>query len=232
MKIQSKTSGNTIAIVNTVGLKKTTNEDSIGFNVTSTGAVICLCDGHWGDFASKLAKRGILNKSFPKSKPEAIQDIKEIELQLWKKFGIENMDQNKDLTPETSLIAVEKIGNVISVMAYGDCRMIVCRQGLPVLELKTTATWLGAFSFLKLRGRISIEKALIFKKIICQPGDVVMLFSDGVDECKYEVKTIPTNWLASQTKELSQLEKIAFKIFDTVEQNGAEDNASLGLIKI
>lgn len=231
MKIISKIYKNEIATASAIGLQKSTNEDVIGFKATDTGAIICLCDGHWGDFTAKFVKSKILSKPFPKSKKEAVRDLKKIEHQLWEKFGTENMDQNKDLTPETSLVAIEKIENTISIVSYGDCRMIICRKGQQIFKLKTTSTWLGAFSFLKLRNRIPIEKALIFKKIICQPEDVVMLFSDGIDECKYEKMTISFKWLADQTKGNLNLKKIIQNIFDMIEQNGAEDNASLAMLR-
>lgn len=231
MKIIFKIYQDKIAIASTTGLQKMINEDAVGFKMTDTRTLVCLCDGHWGDFAAKFVQNKILSKPFPKSKKEAVWDLKIIENQLWEKFGTENMDQNKDLTPETSLVAVEKIENIISIMSYGDCRLIVCRKGQQIFKLKTIPTWLGAFSFLRLRNRISIEKALIFKKIICQPGDIVMLFSDGVDECKYEVKTISTHWLANQTKESIKLRKIALNIFKAIEQIGAEDNASLAILR-
>lgn len=232
MKIEQIQKGSDILIATTMGLLKKTQEDAVGIKTTRSSQTVCICDGHWGDQAAILVKNSILKNPFPKSKTEAISQVKLIEKKLWQKFGQEKMDPEKDFTPETSLLAIEKNGHNLNIMSYGDCRLLIIRNKKIIFRLKTNPTWLGAFSFLRLRNRLTVNKALVFKKINCKVGDIVMVFSDGVDECRYEKPTLSYKWLAEQTGEEISLSQISTAVFAAIKQAGAEDNATLALIKV
>lgn len=222
-----------IALATSKGLVKTTNEDAIGIHVFRRKTRICICDGHWGAKAAILAKSGILNtKSFPTNNFKAINLVENIQSRLFKKFGQAKMDPEKDFTPETSLLAMEINSSLeLNIFSYGDCRAMITRNGKIRYKHKMHKTWLGVFSFLKLRNRSSAKKATVFKHLVCKPNDQILLFTDGVDECKYEHLTISSLWLAKQSFENSNLETIVNKIFNKIEKLGAEDNASIAIIK-
>lgn len=194
--------------ITTIKGVKPVNEDVIGHLCS----VVCLCDGHWGDQAAKLACKSILN-NFPTSKVQAVQLLESIQEALFQLRTNEN-------PPETSVAAINMdiYARVITILGYGDCRLLIVRNKKIVFSLKTRPTWLGALSHLQIRKRLSPRKGIIFKKMQLQAGDRVMMFTDGVDECVYEKPTIPHQWIATHSQK---------EIFERILKHGAEDNASL-----
>lgn len=223
--------GENVMGVTTLGLKKQENEDVLGFfkNEVSEDIRLCIADGHWGSEMSKLLVDEWLNKSlaFPESRDSAITATKNIELSHFEKFGKSEMNSNTDLTPEASFTAIEinKKGK-LTIVSYGDCRLLVFRQGKVIYRLKTIPTWLGAFSYLGMRNRLSVAQALIFDSFDLQRDDLVLLYTDGVDECVYETPTLGENDFLDAVQ-VQSLEGIADELMAKVFSHGAEDNASL-----
>src|SRR3989344_4463192 len=217
----------------TKGLIKKINDDSIGIRVSEDLTRVCVCDGHWGKEAALQAKKDcLLIKNFPTNSRAALSLINGIQMKLFKRFGRLKMKPEKDFTPETSLLTVElSKNNELRIISYGDCRLMVTRQGKIIFKIKTINTWLGAFSFLGLRNRITVKKATIFKKIVCQSGDLIWIFTDGVDECIYEKPTISLKWLAKTGLQDDDLKKIINIVMGEIRRLGAEDNASIAIIK-
>lgn len=221
-----------LQIATTSGLKKTENEDVFNYKVTKGQVSFCLADGHWGDFAAKYISNQLIKSAFPSNRADAIKKIKDIEKALHQKLWLPDMNPDANFTAEASFIAVEKTQTKISILSYGDCRLVLVRNRKVVFNIKKTTTWLGAFSYLNLRNRISVDKALIYQKLDCLIGDTVMIFTDGVDECIYGKKTLTYKWLARQIDTFSPIKSICKNIFDVIQQKGAEDNATLVLIRI
>lgn len=232
MKINYIFQSKNICLGTCTGLIKKINEDKIGIRISGKTTKVCVCDGHWGKEAATLAKKVCLADKFPRSKQTSIKLVAEIQKEIFEKFGFKNMDPERDFTPETSLLAI-KINSKkqLSIVSYGDCRLIITRKSKLIFKLKTNQTWLGAFSFLGIRHRIPVKKATIYKSIICESGDTILLFTDGIDECKYEHPTIPLKWLALIVTENIKPKIILSKIFSKVRYYGAEDNASIAIIK-
>jgi len=222
-----------IVLATSKGLVKIKNEDGIGIRAFGKKVRICICDGHWGSAAANLAKSKILRaKSFPTNKSKATSLIENIQKGVFNKFGLAKMNPEKDFTPETGLLAVEIDPTFhLKIFSYGDCRLIISRNGKIKYKHKMHKTWLGAFSFLTLRNRLSVKSATVFKKIICQPNDLIWLFTDGIDECKYEKPTIRLEWLAKIGSEIEKPKEIVIRVMQEVEKLGAEDNASIAIIK-
>lgn len=220
-------------LFSTKGLIKKINEDQIGIRVFGDKTRISICDGHWGKEASLIAKTACLQiKRFPDDKSKAIKLINKIQKELFNKLGHKNMDPEKDFTPETSLLAIEiNSVNQLTILSYGDCRLMITHHGKIIFRLKTVKTWLGAFSFLGLRNRLPVTNATIFKKITCKSNDLIWLFTDGVDECRYEKPTISFIWLAKTGSKNNNVKMIIKKVVEEVERFGAEDNASIAIIK-
>lgn len=233
MTIEFLVSEKDLVIATTSGLIKEINEDKINYERLENSIRICICDGHWGEIAAEMTNKMILQvKVFPNNKHEAVDLLEKIELELWKKLGKENMDAEKDLTSETSVVSIEiDSDNNLRIISYGDSRLMITNKEKIVFKLKLLKTWLGAFSFKKLRGRLLISKALQFKKIKRNKEDLIWMFTDGIDECLYEKETISTNDLLRFTKKDTNLKNIADNVFKEVEKFGAEDNASLALIR-
>lgn len=220
-------------IFTTRGFAKKLNEDQIGIRIFGDKTRICICDGHWGTEAALIACKTCLDiKSFPNNRSTTIELVESIQKAIFDKFGRLNMDPEKDFTPETSLLAVEiDSNNQLSIISYGDCRLMISNNKKILFKLKTVKTWLGAFSYLGLRNRTSVRKSVIFKKLVCKSNDLIWLFTDGIDECKYEKPTITLKWLAETGSKFKNLETITKKIIKKVENCGAEDNASIAIIK-
>ncbi|MDO8487853.1 MAG: SpoIIE family protein phosphatase [bacterium] len=205
------------------GLVKTVNEDCIEFRLDGNQTVVCLCDGHWGDTAAKLVCRTIAN-NFPSSRRKALHLLNHIELQLLGEFGKEPPNPEIDQPPETSLVAVrfDSSSRKLTVICYGDCRILISNHGQIRFHTLPQATWLGVFSRLGLRGRIPVKRGLTFNTLALQSNDSVWMFTDGVDECIYEKPTLSHGWVVKHN---------ISEIFAQIEKQGAQDNASLVILK-
>jgi serine/threonine protein phosphatase PrpC len=216
----------------TNGLAKSANEDRVGYLLKDSSLRICLADGHWGDAAADALVTHWLDDSlwFPESRQQAIEHMKRVQGELYKKSGKPNMDEEQDRPPEASVLVFEIQGNLMRVASYGDCRLMVANNGATQFVLESKETWLGAFSYLGLRNRLPIEDGLVFQEIRLNKGDHVLAFSDGIDQCVYEKPTLSNSYLAAQTTD-NTLEGIFDTILNEVFANGAEDNASLVICK-
>ncbi|MEK7472248.1 MAG: PP2C family serine/threonine-protein phosphatase [Patescibacteria group bacterium] len=215
----------------TKGLVKKVNEDRVGCVEEGKFIRICVADGHWGGGAADITVK-FWNSiaKFPKNKNEAVRLTEHLQKKLFEKFGQQKMDETKDFTPETSFLVLEVSEGNIKLLSYGDCRLLVCRKGKVKYELGTKQTWLGAFSHLGLRKRLKVEETLIFTNMKLKAGDTILAFSDGIDECRYEQQTIKPNQLASLA-DVADLQKIVDEIYSRVFAEGAEDNASLVVLR-
>jgi serine/threonine protein phosphatase PrpC len=108
--------------------------------------------------------------------------------------------------------------------------MMVARAGKRLYCLPTKQTWLGAFSHLGVRQRIPALRATAFHTRELDPGDVVYVYSDGVDECVYEKATLSLAMLAQLSEDTSAPELFG-NIMDVIAARGAEDNASLAIVR-
>ncbi|MFA6512555.1 MAG: hypothetical protein WCV86_05565, partial [Patescibacteria group bacterium] len=203
--------------ITTKGLVKHVNEDVVAVADTDTSLAICICDGHWGDSAAKLASSTLISK-FPKSKTEAIGILSRIEHQLF--------DQFRDTAnpPETSVLAIQidRHNLRLHYLGYGDCRLLISRKYRILLDLPTAPTWLGPLSYQKIRNRLPVQKAARYGMIRLRKDDRIQLFTDGIDECVYETPTLSRRWLIRHTPS---------EILSRVIAKGAQDNASLVLFE-
>ncbi|MCC6639243.1 SpoIIE family protein phosphatase [Candidatus Falkowbacteria bacterium] len=227
-KIEKRFINDSLVMGSTNGLKKQINEDSVGYCITKKSLRICIADGHWGTQASKFITKSLLNPMFhfPVTKIQSRQITEKLEHMLYKKLKKHMMDEEKNFSPEASFIAIEISNNTLLVTSYGDCRMLVANKGKLKFQIKMTRTWLGVFSYLGLRKRISVKNAIQFKKIKLKKNDIVILFTDGVDECIYEKPTISFKKIALYSNNSTPHATFNF-IFKKIFEYGAEDNASL-----
>ena len=214
------------------GLVKKNNEDRIGYLAHDDITRVCIADGHWGAEVAQIITKHWLEPSldFPVSKKTAILKTGSVENEIYKAFGRLVMNPDKDFTPEASFVAVQISQKVISMASYGDCRLLIVQSGKITYEQPTTSTWLGVFSHSGLRGRLSVEEATIYKELPLENGSSVLIFTDGVDECIYEKPTISLDTLANLANQDSP-EAVFNSILDEVFAYGAEDNASLAIVK-
>lgn len=230
-----------IALGSTNGLKKKVNEDFVEVTKVGDTTRVALADGHWGPEAAQIATE--LASEAPEPANESL--IAEIENALYEEFGQETMDENDDLTPETSLLVFEiDRGQKLNLANYGDCRLLIIRQNKLLYQMETQPTWLGAFSKLGLRHRLPVAEATLSKTLDLQKGDLILAFTDGVDECVYQVPTLSVQDLIEATQANSAPEnesesetqlttsQIFTNIMTKVMIHGAEDNASLVVIKV
>ena len=221
-----------LIIGSTCGLKKDLNEDRIAVVSNSGTHRVIIADGHWGDEAADIIARFWLEQeSIPTSQKEALKLTTILEKQLFDRFGQPDMDPETFRTPEASFLLFEVVENRLRIIAYGDCRLLIAREGKVSYQYTTTPTWLGAFSHVGLRDRLSLVDALYYEEVRLEAGDTVIAFTDGVDECVYEVPTLSPEWIAQQTLTAPKISQQFQVIMDAVHQHGAEDNASLAVYR-
>lgn len=240
--IEKHVHGDNLAIATTSGLetagaKSTYNEDRVGYRVTDNAIRICVADGHWGDGAADRIVRFWLDedRSFPESRQEAVTTTKMLADELHESYGTLAYEKASGVelsrTPEAAFIVAEIGAMGLRVASYGDCRLMVVRDGDPVYVNPQTSTWLGALSVAGLRGRLSVEAALVYQRVPLLENDIVLAHTDGVDECVYETLTISASQLAARTRAALPT-AIIDSIMNDVMRYGAEDHASLAVVRV
>jgi serine/threonine protein phosphatase PrpC len=219
-------------IATTIKGIKEFNEDSVMVATRRASTRVCVADGHWGaDAAHHSTQFWNELAVFPVDMNHSIVATRELEGTLFKAFGRAGMNEDKDQTPESAFVALELIGVDMRFVSYGDCRMMVIRDKRIIIRNEPQQTWIGAFSFLGLRKRLPIGKALEFQQHQLKRGDILLLFSDGIDECTYEVPTL-TDEFFEQVVVAGDLREIHDTIMGAVLRHGAEDNASLVIVRV
>ncbi len=215
------------------GLVKQANEDRVGFIVKNNLARFVVADGHWGSRAAQMVAEYWLSlKRAPDSITGSILENRKLESSLYKEWGVKLMDEDSDLTPEAGFVCLELLDNGrVRIISYGDCRAIVIRDGRIIFELEQSDSWLGAFSSLGLRARLSVDEATKFSEIKLSTGDTVILFSDGIDECVYGRPTIPLDKFAKYSKDSRSADELSRRLIDEVIKKGAEDNYSMAVLR-
>ena len=231
--IQKKVIDDSLVIGTTCGLVKNSNEDTVGSLVSTENTRICIADGHWGDGAAAMIRNFWMKTdlAFPNTRQSAIRATEDCERELFQKFGKQDMDADRDFTPEAAFVAVEYDHNILRMVSYGDCRLLVVRNQQLFYELETRATWLGAFSHLGLRQRLAVTDAVIYKEIPLAKDDLVLLFTDGVDECIYETPTISNERILELVGDNNSAE-LFDALMSEVFSYGAEDNAALVIMNV
>lgn len=223
---------NNFCMATTRGLVKDVNEDRIGFaKFGSSTLKFVVADSHWGEEAAVLVMRvWASSRKLISNRAEAVSFALKIQSMIYKKFGHCEMDEEKDRTSESSYVAAEIKQDRLILHSYGDSLAFLVRNGHIIHEQQVEKTWLGAFSFLGLRARMPVLSATKFDQIKLERGDVLLLMTDGVTECKYETPVISKDEIAKLCS--LKPEVIVKKLMQLVFGNGAEDNASLIVFKV
>lgn len=217
----------------TTWLKKIINEDRIKVIKGEGFLRWCLCDGHWGSEAAERVLTEILSPSFifPKSREEALFKIKVIEESLFLSYGSYKLNGVDDTTPETAFVAFELSGSTIRIFSYWDCRLFLLGK-MSSFHLPTISSWIGSFSYLWLRSRIPVTEWVFFTEIKVNDGDIILFFSDGVDECIYEKTTLTFPEICNiVTSHDSHRESIT-TLMSQIYHYWAEDNASIWVLRV
>lgn len=222
--------GNKTLLATAKGKVKEVNEDRLGCLSTPGTIRLAIADGHWGDAAADLLADYWLDSAlkFPASHSDAVRITSQAQNNLYEHFGSAYMDPNKDFTPESSFVAAEINGNSLRLVSYGDCRFIIVNGGKIRFDLEIKETWLGAFSHLGIRNRLSLQDGVLFQQLDILPGDKIFMFTDGVDECIYGKLTLNYGELARLLNNDS-LETSASNLMAKIFEYGAEDNASFAI---
>lgn len=224
--MQRKISGNqNLAYHISIGLKKKVQEDVLF--VDEKQDLFVIADGHWGKEAAEIAVQFISQNPEFQTKENAIEFIKKIELELFQKFGKEEMDKDVDTPPETSILAARIISDTLHLLSYGDCYSYLVRSGEIISLNSQKPTWLGAFSYLGLRNRQSVEQSLEFKEIEIQKGDILLLMTDGITECVYETPTISEEDILKVIQEKTNSKQIVRELVEKAYECGGEDNIAV-----
>lgn len=205
--------------------------------MTDTTVRICISDGHWGDEAAKTIADYWINREvpFPTSKHQALRAVRQIEQDLFSRTGRLRMDPDKDRPPEASFVAVELGRQVLRIISYGDCRLAVARfaneMTRPYYRHTELASWLGAFSMLGLRDRVSTRIGTDYRQLPVKAGDTIIAYSDGLDECIYETPTISVDEIMQQAS-TDTPKSAAASLVQLALDRGGEDNVSIAILRV
>jgi hypothetical protein len=138
-------------------------------------------------------------------------------------------------TPEAAFLVAEVGAGAVRLLSYGDCRLMVVREqdGVqhPFYTHATVASWLGAFSALGMRQRLSVADGVDYRTLPVAQNDIVLTYTDGIDEPVYETSTIGPTQLAQHCASCEPS-----VIFDSIMQDvfahGAHDHASLAVVRV
>lgn len=222
------------ALATTIGRKKTINEDCIGMvKLTDTEYIFAIADGHWGYEAAEriISEIEVLKKSKEINKVTLLNVLLATEQWLNQHFGFSGIDENKDFTPETAVILIHLKKNQVQIMSYGDCLAYRVSQGKIKLLIEPMHTWLGVFSALGLRGREKVDNNCQYLNLVLNPGDSILLCTDGVVETIYEKKTVSKTELLKLMEIKQPVKVIAQNIIENSINKGGEDNASCIVIQ-
>jgi serine/threonine protein phosphatase PrpC len=224
-----------LAIGTCRGRIKRTNEDYIGYvrlSQEKQRVRLCICDGHWGGQAAQIIADYWLKprKHFPQNKPEAISAVQGLQTHIKKLTPC-----HPEGPPEAAFIAAELGERVLRMVSFGDCRSLVARQegcnSHQVYHHTGLATWLGALTFSGHARRLPVERATQFRRLELEPRDVVILYTDGLDECIYETPTIATKTIA-HTALLDAPGVATGNLLKLALEKGGEDNVSVAVLQV
>lgn len=219
-------------LATTTGLKKDVNEDQSSVAVIADAIRFCVADGHWGAAAAERCVAFWTSEAltFPHIRENAVKLTLELEQLLYAEFGTQDMDENRDFTPEAAFIAGEISGDKITLVSYGDCRAMLIRSRQILYSVQESQTWLGAFSHLGLRNRQAVTEGLVFDVITRETGDTFCVFTDGIDECVYETPTLSRESIAELISD-KPIEQSIQSLMEAVDAAGAEDNATVLIVQ-
>lgn len=242
--ISYQANGSDLVMATTKGLVKTAGsiEDYVGFRDYGYGIWrFCICDAHSGDEAAESAAEFWIDghlpadlKSspakdlplFPSSKGEAIDRVRALEELISYEYALDEMDADLHKPSEAAFVAAEIGEQVLRIVSYGDCRMLISHAASGELfRVNTLPTWLGPFSATGLRQRISVEEGTIYEERQINRGDLLILHTDGIDEARYEQPTISNEAILNCFNN-SPLERGIHLLMAEVFRYGAEDHAS------
>lgn len=221
-------------IATTAWLIKHLNEDRIWYILNENMFRACLCDGHWWTEAAEITYETLLSDDihFPKNKEESILLLKWIEQIIYWKHGDPLLTwEDWEKTPESSIISFEISHKILRLITYGDCRFFILR-GDYTFQTPMIQSWIWSFSYLKLRNRLTVENWAFYWEFNISPWDIILMFSDGIDECVYEKPTIPISKICETARQTLSIEEKINILLNEVYENGAEDNASIGIFRI
>ena len=215
-------------IATRIGLVKAVNEDAIGFRIDDSGCVrMSIADGHWGQEAAKHCVEYWLNSP---TDNDSLESMEELQDGIAKRFAVPVPDAETTRTPEASTLTITvHPDRRMDVVGYGDCRLSVVRDERILYRYDTVATWLGLFSSIGLRDRIPARSGTYAGSVQLAQGDVVLLYTDGVDECIYEKPTLDVESFAKASATAVQIHD---KVMNAVFRHGAEDNATLAVYRV
>lgn len=217
--------GEDLQLFNSLGLVKKVNEDYVLVVRQKDSLLFIIVDGHWGFESSEIILE-LIKKGLPTildSREVAVELFQRFEKKIFEEMGFKGMDQEKDLTSESSVAIVIIEDDELIAVGYGDCRVHLINEEITSL-VKPKETWLGAFSHLGLRNRTSVERSLDFTKTVIKPGDILLLSTDGLQECIYEKMTISDQRILEISIRNSDLEGFCNGLAVESVKYGAEDN--------
>lgn len=211
-----------------VGFVKEVNEDAVGYFAREDGTLrISIADGHWGQEAAAECVEYWISGSIDN---DPLESMKKLETALAERFAVPSPNAGTTRTSEASTLTVTiHPDRRMDVVGYGDCRLSVVRDGHVVYRYNTMATWLGLFSAIGLRDRISTKSGTVIESVALLAGDTILLYTDGVDECIYETPTLDVESFAIPSATSLQIHDA---IMDAVFSHGAEDNATIAVLRV
>ena len=186
------------------------NEDACGVVSSATLSVAVVADAHFGRMSAEVAVQSMLSEAI--QKPPTIPDT---EGWLRRALG----DAHRRAQPGSSacaLLAVVLQGGQLFWISMGDCRLYRVRQGATEVLNPMTSRYLGDW------GMLTPESG----KTTLQPGDRIIMASDGLPECRYGIPTL-TPMTLGLIAETGTAKEAALALTEAAISGGGEDNIAV-----
>ena len=193
--------------------KQDPNEDACGVVASASCSVAVVADAHFGRRSAEVAVDALLAAAKTQPPGPGTADV-------WLRMNLARI--HRRVLPGSSacaLLAVVVQGDRICWISIGDCRLYLLRSGQTVVLNPLEGRYLGGWGALIME---SGESAL-------HKGDRVILASDGLPECRYNIPTLSPHQVGLIAS-VGAPEGAAVALVEAALERGGEDNIAVVLL--
>jgi serine/threonine protein phosphatase PrpC len=238
-----------------VGTTPKANEDCLGVSTLKDDVLLAIADGHWGKRASELAIQKAMDMLRTTNPPPQENEIRARFYALFEQVNRElfeiAMANPGASAPETTLIVCQLkdifADKYLYWSSFGDSFLFVLRRGEIIQLNSLNAYWLGMLSRLSessqtrqlvLKGLfgesryVGVAEGLETGIEIMQPGDVIVLCTDGLIGSDEEMPELVRQKIQSIFSTVAPLENKINELIKSALDRGEKDNVACIVVQV